>query len=299
MPPRLVTGFNLCAEGDALNPPLDDTELLRVCADDAPMSVGAVCEKAGLILTIRPGPWNCSAAGVRCGANTLQSGVAIHFAKIVFLYRANSKNRRYFETMSAHGSTRVKWPHRRFSSSACIMIPKSSRSSWLRGVSCSSKTFRRFNGSEELRRSLALRFSSTSSAVLFLSKGVTPTMWNVSVMSIVLIHLSSGEDDASEHDTLTSMSHGFSVLSSSTSKPKISKQEARPLQKAFILETTECSTEMIVFTTRSCMRSRSDPTSTPLLCKCFHKAVSDHLEPSPSLAASELRSKFSDFLFTE
>ena len=61
----------------------------------------------------------------------------------------------------------------------------------------------------------------------------------------MLVRLSSGEDEASEHATFTSISHGFKLASSSTSKPKTSKQVARLWHVWLHLETTECSTWMV------------------------------------------------------
>ena len=118
-------------------------------------------------------------------------------------------------------------------------------------------------------------------------------------MSMFLMCLSSGDEDESEHATLTSMSHGLRSLSSSTSKPNSSKHAARLWQHALHLETTECSTAISVFTVMSRMRACSAATSTPLAARCLYSAVRLHFDPSSSRATSWFFTKFCDFLLTE
>jgi hypothetical protein len=113
----------------------------------------------------------------------------------------------------------------------------------------------------------------------------------------LLMRRSSGDGDASEQATLTSMSHGLSASSSRMSNPKTSKHEGRPAW--FIFETTECSTEMRVLTQMSWILRWIARTSTPALLMCFHSAVSDHLEPSSSRASSSLCSNSAFRLLTE
>lgn len=85
---------------------------------------------------------------------------------------------------------------------------------------------------------LFFKIASVSFSYCFLSYGNTPTRFNVSQISTVLIFLSSGLELDKEGEIFTSRSHGLSLESSKISNPNSSKHTLLCLVQRLVVVTT-------------------------------------------------------------
>ena len=100
--------------------------------------------------------------------------------------------------------------------------------------------------------------------------GWKPTQWKTSAMSLPLMRLSSGLEPMRLGETFTSMSHGLRCASSSTSKPKSSKQWLYSVFAAnarCVIGVISDSAAMSVLTSTDAISRRTLRTSSPFFAR--------------------------------